>query len=51
VTTLFPIACFMKAKRQHHLPWPVWEILLHFVLAMVAFVVMGIGIYGAIIDF
>ncbi|EEQ99044.1 amino acid transporter, putative, partial [Perkinsus marinus ATCC 50983] len=51
ITTLFPIACYMKAKRQHQLPWPIWEILLHSLFAMVAFVVMGIGIYGAIINF
>ncbi|EER00214.1 amino acid transporter, putative [Perkinsus marinus ATCC 50983] len=51
VTILFPIACYMKVKRQHQLPWPLWEILVHALFTMVAFVIMGIGIYGAIIHF
>ncbi|KAF4715053.1 hypothetical protein FOZ63_030848 [Perkinsus olseni] len=51
ISILFPIACYIKIKRQHRYPFPKWEVPLLVLLFVIGLVVTVIGLYGAILHF
>lgn len=51
LSIFFPIACYVKMRRSHQLSIPKWELVLFAALIVIGFVVMVLGIYGAIIQF
>ncbi|KAF4756874.1 hypothetical protein FOZ63_006512 [Perkinsus olseni] len=48
---LFPIACYVKIKRQHQYPFPKWEVPLLVLLFVIGLMVIVIGLYGAVVHF